>query len=117
MAGTVLKAGRRRIAVSNLDKVLYPGGRFTKADVIIVGAGFAGLSAAIYLGRSHRDALVIDAGKSMGRWEPKVENYLGFPAGIGGRLLLQRARRQAGRYRVRFKHDFIESARACGGRF
>jgi thioredoxin reductase (NADPH) len=89
----------------------------TEAEIIIVGAGFAGLSAAIYLGRAQRDALVLDAGKSMGRWEPKVENYLGFPAGISGRGLLQRARRQAHRCRVRFKHDFISHALKQQGRF
>jgi thioredoxin reductase (NADPH) len=89
----------------------------TRAEVIIIGAGFAGLSATIYLGRAQRDALVIDAGKSMGRWEPKVENYLGFPAGITGQQLLARARRQAHRYRIRFKHDFITSAHARDGKF
>jgi len=34
MAGSVLTVGRRKVPVSNLDKVLYPGGRFTKAQVI-----------------------------------------------------------------------------------
>jgi thioredoxin reductase (NADPH) len=80
------------------------------AEIIIVGAGFAGLSAAIYLGRAQRDVLVIDAGKSMARWEPKVQNYLGFPAGISGKRLLERARAQAHQYRVRFKHDYITAA-------
>ena len=89
----------------------------TKAEVIIVGAGFAGLSAAIYLGRAKRDTLVIDAGKSMARWEPRVQNFLGFPAGISGHKLLLRARRQAHRYRIRFKHDYIVSARRRHGRF
>ncbi|HLH57315.1 MAG TPA: NAD(P)/FAD-dependent oxidoreductase [Verrucomicrobiae bacterium] len=89
----------------------------TRADIIIVGAGFAGLSAAVYLGRALRDTLVVDAGKSMGRWEPKVENYLGFPAGISGRGLLNRARRQADRCSVRFKHDFIETTQRKGGEF
>jgi hypothetical protein len=37
-----LSAGRRRIAVSNLDKILYPGTKFTKAKVIdLVSANFA----------------------------------------------------------------------------
>jgi thioredoxin reductase (NADPH) len=89
----------------------------THAEVIIIGAGFGGLSAAIYLGRAQRDALVIDAGKSMARWEPRVENYLGFPAGINGQLLLERARKQAARYRTRFKHDYILSARLRDGHF
>lgn len=81
-----------------------------RAQVIIIGAGFAGLSAALYLGRARRDTLVIDSGKSMARWEPKVENYLGFPAGIHGENLLKRGRRQAGRFHVRFKRDYVTTA-------
>src|SRR3954469_25183813 len=83
-----------------------------RAEVIIVGGGIAGLSAAIYLGRAKRDTLVIDAGKSMARWEPDVQNYLGFPQGISGEELLNRARAQARRYRVKFIRDEIIAARA-----
>ncbi|MGZ4975292.1 MAG: NAD(P)/FAD-dependent oxidoreductase, partial [Limisphaerales bacterium] len=63
-------------------------------DVAIVGAGPAGLSAAIYLGRAMRSVLVINTNKSMCRWEPHVENYLGFPDGISGDELLERGRKQ-----------------------
>src|SRR3954466_9092464 len=86
-------------------------------EVIIVGGGLAGLSAAIYLGRARRDTLVIDAGKSMARWEPDVQNYLGFPEGISGEELVRRGREQARRYRVRFRRDCIEWARGRKGRF
>ena len=41
-------------------------------EVIVVGGGIAGLSAAIYLGRAQRDVLVIDSGHSMAKWEPVV---------------------------------------------
>jgi thioredoxin reductase (NADPH) len=82
----------------------------TQAEVIIVGGGLAGLSAAIYLGRAKRDTLLIDTGKSMARWEPDVQNYLGFPAGIAGDKLLELGRRQAERYGVRFQRDEILSA-------
>ncbi|MDB6065730.1 MAG: putative Thioredoxin-disulfide reductase [Pedosphaera sp.] len=80
------------------------------AEVIIIGAGIAGLSAAIYLGRAERDALVIDSGKSMARWEPDVENYLGFPEGIAGEELLKRGREQALSFDVRFLKDEISKA-------
>jgi thioredoxin reductase (NADPH) len=79
-------------------------------DAIIVGGGMAGLSAAIYLGRAQRAALVIDAGKSMARWEPDVQNYLGFPDGVPGEVLLERGRKQARRYGVRFARDEIVTA-------
>jgi thioredoxin reductase (NADPH) len=62
-------------------------------EVIVIGGGIAGLSAAIYLGRAQRDTLVIDSGHSMAKWEPMVANYLGFPKGVGGEDLLKKGRR------------------------
>lgn len=86
-------------------------------DVIIVGGGIAGLSAAIYLGRAQRDTLIIDSGKSMARWEPVVQNYLGFPRGIAGKELLRRGLRQASRYGVEILKDEIHDARKAGELF
>ena len=82
------------------------------AEVVIIGGGLAGLSAAIYLGRAKCDALLIDDGKSMARWEPDVQNYLGFPAGIAGEKLLRAGREQARRYGIRFCRDRIRSETA-----
>jgi thioredoxin reductase (NADPH) len=87
------------------------------AEVIIVGGGIAGLSAAIYLGRAERETLVIDSGKSMARWEPEVENYLGFPEGIAGEDLLRRGRDQADRYGIRIINDEIVRAQRNRGQF
>lgn len=69
-------------------------------EVIIIGGGLAGLSAAIYLGRSRRDTLLIHSDRSMAKWEDDVQNYLGFPDGISGDALLERGRRQVERYGV-----------------
>ncbi|MFN7139980.1 MAG: NAD(P)/FAD-dependent oxidoreductase [Limisphaerales bacterium] len=79
-------------------------------DVIIVGGGIAGLSAAIYLGRALRKTLIIDAGRSLARWEPEVHNYLGFPEGIDGNELLRRGRVQVGNFHVAFVEDEIQKA-------
>jgi thioredoxin reductase (NADPH) len=79
-------------------------------EVIIVGGGMAGLSAAIYLGRAKRDTFVIDSGKSMARWEPQVQNYLGFPDGISGDELVARGRAQAKAHAVEFANDEIKDA-------
>jgi thioredoxin reductase (NADPH) len=79
-------------------------------EVIIVGGGLAGLSAAIYLGRAKRDTLVIDSGKPMARWEPHVQNYLGFPDGISGEELIQRGRAQAETFGVAFAEGEIVGA-------
>ncbi|MEY2489287.1 MAG: thioredoxin reductase [Verrucomicrobiota bacterium] len=78
-------------------------------EVIVIGGGIAGLSAAIYLGRAQRDTLVIDSGHSMAKWEPSVENYLGFPNGVGGEELLRNGCRQAKRHNVRFVHDEVRT--------
>ena len=77
-------------------------------EVIVIGGGIAGLSAAIYLGRAQRDTLVIDSGHSMAKWEPVVENYLGFPEGVGGEELLANGRKQAEQHDAKFAEDEIE---------
>jgi thioredoxin reductase (NADPH) len=76
-------------------------------EVVIIGGGIAGLSAAIYLGRAQRDTLIIDSGHSMAKWEPRVENYLGFPKGVSGENLLKYGRKQAERYNVEIVEDEI----------
>jgi thioredoxin reductase (NADPH) len=81
-------------------------------EAIVIGGGIAGLSAAIYLGRAQRDTLVIDSGHSMAKWEPDVENYLGFPQGVAGEELLQNGRKQAKKYGVRFAQDEIKTVSA-----
>jgi thioredoxin reductase (NADPH) len=77
-------------------------------DAVIVGGGLAGLSAAIYLGRSRRDTLLIHSGHSMAKWEQDVQNYLGFPEGISGNDLLARGFSQVRRFDVEVAHDDIQ---------
>jgi len=86
-------------------------------EVIIIGGGLAGLSAAIYLARAQRDTLVIDSGHSMAVWEPDVQNYLGFPGGIAGEELLRRGQDQARRYGAELVEDQIDAATLHDGRF
>lgn len=61
-------------------------------DCLVVGAGPAGLTAAIYLRRFHRQVQLIDAGHSRARWIERSHNVPGFPEGIGGDELLARMR-------------------------
>jgi thioredoxin reductase (NADPH) len=70
-------------------------------DCLVVGAGPAGLTAAIYLARFRRECLVVDAGASRAAWIPCSHNHAGFPDGIAGPELLRRMRRQAERYGAR----------------
>lgn len=62
---------------------------------IIIGAGAAGMTAALYLNRFHRDVTVLDAGNSRARWIPQTHNCPGFPGGLSGDDLLARLRTQA----------------------
>lgn len=59
-------------------------------DVVIVGGGPAGLSAAIYAGTEGLDAMLVDAGEKPGGQaglSSRIVNLLGFPAGISGKQL------------------------------
>ncbi|SMQ57734.1 thioredoxin reductase (NADPH) [Altererythrobacter xiamenensis] len=67
-------------------------------DCIIVGAGPAGLTAAIYLARYYLDIRLFDCGTSRASWIPKTRNHAGFPDGINGEELLERMREQAAKY-------------------
>lgn len=67
-------------------------------DVIIVGAGPAGLTAATYLGRFRRKVLILDGGSSRASWIPESHNTPGFPRGVGGPALLTEMGRQARLY-------------------
>lgn len=70
----------------------------TLDDCIIIGAGPAGLTAAIYLARYHLDIRLFDSGESRASWIPTSHNHAGFPDGINGEELLERMRAQAARY-------------------
>jgi thioredoxin reductase (NADPH) len=58
-------------------------------DVIIVGGGAGGLSAAIYLQRYRLSCLVIEKGRGRSFWMQDLRNYLGLPPDTPGRDLLQ----------------------------
>src|SRR5215472_26364 len=69
-------------------------------DVVIVGAGPAGLAAAVYAASEGLSALVLDClafGGQAGA-SARIENYLGFPTGISGIALMARAYNQAQKF-------------------
>jgi thioredoxin reductase (NADPH) len=71
-------------------------------DVAIIGAGPAGLAAAVYAGSEGLRALVLDCRAFGGQAgaSARIENYLGFPTGITGMALMARAYNQAQKFGV-----------------
>jgi thioredoxin reductase (NADPH) len=73
-------------------------------DVVIVGAGPAGLAAAVYAASEGLKALVIEPEAPGGQAgsSSRIENYLGFPSGLSGADLARRAYVQASRFGAEF---------------
>ena len=86
-------------------------------EVLIVGAGPAGLTAATYLGRFLRRVLVADGGETRADWIPLSHNMPGFPAGISGPHIVSRLREQAEEYGAVIEAGRVESLRVVEGGF
>lgn len=84
-------------------------------DLVIIGAGPAGLSAAVYGGSEGLNTLVIDRGGIGGQASSSslIRNYPGFPRGVSGRLLARSAWEQAWVFGAKFKfmHSVTSLAR------
>lgn len=80
-----------------LDK---PISRSDVADLLVVGAGPSGLGAAVYGASEGLRTIIVDAVAVGGQaaTSPRIENYLGFPAGISGGELAERATVQADKF-------------------
>jgi thioredoxin reductase (NADPH) len=82
------------------------------ADLVIVGAGPAGLAASVYAASEGLGTVTIEAEAIGGQagTSSMIRNYLGFPRGISGMRLAQRARNQA----IRFGTEFFTGWPATG---
>jgi thioredoxin reductase (NADPH) len=76
----------------------------TEYDVIVVGAGPAGLATAVYAASEGLSVLVLDSRSFGGQAgaSSRIENYLGFPTGISGQALTARAFIQAQKFGAQF---------------
>ncbi|SFH41689.1 thioredoxin reductase (NADPH) [Palleronia marisminoris] len=83
----------------------------TDVDVVVIGGGPAGLTAATYLARFRRRFIVFDSGASRASRIPVSHNLPGFPDGIPGNTLLSRMREQAMRYGSRIVSDTVHRLR------
>lgn len=86
-------------------------------DCIIIGAGPAGLTAAIYLARYHLNVRLFDCGTSRARWIPCTRNHAGFPEGIAGSELLERMYEQAHKYGALREEKRVEHLAKVGNCF
>lgn len=86
-------------------------------DCIIIGAGPAGLTAAIYLARYHLSIRLFDSGTSRAAWIPCTHNHAGYPDGISGKELLARMQAQAHKYGAVREEKRVEHLAKTGDHF
>lgn len=82
---------------------LRPVRRDAVADLVVVGAGPAGLAASVYGSSEGLATVLLEAVATGGQASssPRIENYLGFPAGVSGGELAERAALQAAKFGAR----------------
>jgi thioredoxin reductase (NADPH) len=87
------------------------------SDLLVVGAGPAGLAAAVYGASEGLDVLVLESNVPGGQAgsSSRIENYLGFPTGISGLDLAGRAQTQALKFGARVMVAKGVTSLACGG--
>lgn len=86
-------------------------------DLIVIGAGPAGISAALYAKRANLDVLVLHYGKSTVGEAHKIDNYYGFPEGISGEKLYNNGIEQVERLGAQVKEAEVVGIENLGKHF
>jgi len=91
--------------------------KIEKYDVVIIGGGAAGLTAAIYCGRARLNTLVIEKTLvgGLATYTNEIENYPGFPEGATGLGLMELFHKQAKKFGVKFKLTDVKGVSLEGG--
>src|SRR5512140_2906830 len=88
-------------------------------NIVIIGSGCAGLTAAVYAARANLNPLVIEGWEAGGQLTltTLVENFPGFPEGIMGPDLITRMKEQAGNFGAQYKQGSVTSVDLCSNPF
>lgn len=86
-------------------------------DALVIGAGPAGLTAALYLARFKRRVRVIHDGTARASWVPRSRNVPGFPDGIMGSELIERMTDHARRYGAEIASGRVAALERAAGQF
>jgi thioredoxin reductase (NADPH) len=101
--GTQVLRNPSNAKLARLLGLAEPAEAVTDVDLVVVGAGPAGLAAAVYAASEGLSAVIVDSVATGGQagTSSRIENYLGFPSGISGGELAERAVLQARKFGAR----------------
>ncbi|RCU47141.1 NAD(P)/FAD-dependent oxidoreductase [Haloplanus salinus] len=86
-------------------------------DVIVIGGGPAGLSAAVYTARADQETLVLDKGGGTTRGVDYMENFYGFPDGISGEEIVARGEAHATKFGAEIRREEVVRVADDDGHF